>query len=1656
VSNTRYTPWNFLPLNLINQFRAPLNLYFLLVAFLQLWRAITPVNPLTTWAPLLLVTAVSTIKEAVDEVRRMKLDKQANARPYAVYGSRPEAAAGAAAEGAAGGSTVTRSEDIRVGHLVLVREGEPVPCDLLLLKVGSRLQAAEGAEALPSVGGEGEGVAYVETSNLDGETDLKKRRAPPETQALPFRPWAPANAPASAAASAAAASTAAFVAAMRGSRVVCEPPNSHLYHFDSSLHMRSLRPPVRAAASGTGRDGPAPEEVTLSGEQLVQHGTVLRRTAWILGAAIYTGADTKLNQSKMTHLGAKVALTDKTINKLTVLVFVMQAAAVLLLGWIGYRWIGNGNANYWFLGWGTAASGPAATGDAAHAPGGWPASAAESLAQSAVPLDLAPGLGASTDDPAANGIGAATGAAAAAADAGTDWASERERLEHEAGGALAEALKQRGAVADAVAVAGRVLAETGRRALGALTGAFSGAIDDGGSPHLLHRSASSGTGHGKGGGKLAAKAAAAAAGLAASLHHAHSVPSAATAPPPSQPQGQPWYTPLVLPLRFFLLSSMMVPISLKITLDLIKVFYAKLIASDLSMYDPETDTPAAAMNTAIAEDLGRVDVLLTDKTGTLTENVMRVVRLSVNDTEIDVSGDNDAADAHTTQSQPATRPGQRLRSDLLHALALCNSVEPEHMDAVPLAASRQAAAHATGIGALAGSSAASPFPSLAQHDIALRRRKIQFASASPDEEALVHCAASQGVALSFRKQMAHGTHEIQLHIRQDAAGELAKNSSDLSAAPLSDVRESGKSVWINDTEPISTFEVLHTLEFTSDRKRMSVIVRNKPDFYQGSHSSATGQPPWSSFDGGGLFIITKGADETVFTLLADPSCAAAAAAQSHLDSFASKGLRTLMVAYRPIDPRAYAAWLSEWTSANAEVGPRRPKALESACEAIEKDLIVIGCTAIEDKLQQGVPECIQSLRKAGIRVWMLTGDKCSTALQIAQSAGIANVPLSTPTAARTAEALLAGTESELKQDPTSVAALTATEARISIDTPRSTVQSKGIHAAVLLNIHGTDAATVEEELHNALHTLRAWERIESPQHLMQPMQATLPLPKPKDTSPRRKTAFQGEYTTISTQEEPSLNAERPLLSPVMANPVIDVQDSGRVSQLTSRREHVLVVQGHALHFALTEHRSAVLARVALECDSVIFSRCTPSQKAALVSLVNASGNVSLAIGDGGNDVAMIQSAHVGVGITGKEGQQAARAADYSISRFRFLESLVLVHGRYSHYRTALTAQYTFYKSMEICFIQLLFNALCSFSGCSLLDTFALTTYNMLYTSLPGILMVLDTDRPKDELLRKPELFLESRVGLWITTRTYLGWLFRALVQSCLIVCVCIKALGANGGLGGDSLDQSSVSYAVFTSIILVQMFTIIFDMKRPTIYNYWMNIGGLVCFALFMLIRTKDANGAVTGIVEHTGSTASFWYAVAGSTFMALVPFIAFAWWERLFGGPSELEKAVASVLTSSSSAPLAPAVVAASPRLVGLQRKPSPLQRFFVTPGNTIASMARSLQIAAASAATATRSPVAALVSRAKSRLRPRRNSETEYGDIASLSLRGIGNSSNDTALSRESIRPPNFTADSPSDPSNDANAFRVLSLGPSATAETGVKSRFQGQNPDSNSLKV
>lgn len=294
------------------------------------------------------------------------------------------------------------------------------------------------------------------------------------------------------------------------------------------------------------------------------------------------------------------------------------------------------------------------------------------------------------------------------------------------------------------------------------------------------------------------------------------------------------------------------------------------------------------------------------------------------------------------------------------------------------------------------------------------------------------------------------------------------------------------------------------------------------------------------------------ADELVEEAMVADDAAVFERCFQHINDFATEGLRTLLYGYRYIEEQEYVSWKKVYLDATTSLVDRQ-EMIEKAGELVEKDFELAGATAIEDKLQKGVPEAIDKLRRANIKLWMLTGDKRETAINIG-------------------------------------------------------------HSCRLIK----------------------------------------------------------DYSTITI-----LDHEAGEVHERIAAAIIDVSH-GTVAH------SVVVIDGQTL--ALIDAEESVkklFIDLAVLVDSVICCRASPSQKASLVMAIRkkVKKSVTLAIGDGANDIAMIQEAHVGIGITGKEGLQAARTSDYSIAQFRFLLKLLLVHGRWNYIRTCKYTLGTFWKEM---------------------------------------------------------------------------------------------------------------------------------------------------------------------------------------------------------------------------------------------------------------------------------------------------------------------------------------------------------------------------------------
>ncbi|XP_048480918.1 probable phospholipid-transporting ATPase IA isoform X3 [Plutella xylostella] len=886
ISTAKYSVISFIPLFLFEQFRRYSNCFFLMIALLQQIPDVSPTGRWTTLTPLILILTVSALKEILEDYKRHVADDETNVRKVEVLKG--------------GAWEPTQWRHLRVGDVVKVLNNQSFPADLVLL-----------------ASSEPQGISFIETSNLDGETNLKIRQASVDTAHL---------------------TSAAELSALSAT-IQCEPPNRHLYEFNGVFKETSVR------------------TIPLGLQQMLLRGAMLRNTAWVHAAVVYTGHETKLINNS-TKAPLKRSSIDKQTNTHILMLFFILIGLSLLSALCNEIWLSRRTQRDWYIG-------------------------------------------------------------------------------------LTEAQSQ---------------------------------------------------------------------------HFGYNF------------------------LTFLILYNNLIPISLQVTAEIVRFFQAKFIAMDREMYHEATDTPALARTSNLNEELGMVQYIFSDKTGTLTCNIMQFKRCSIAEKIYECPEPYERLE-DTALYADLRAGGARAKaiSEFLTMLAVCHTVIPEPGG------------------------------------------ELQYHAASPDERALVLGAAQFGYVFATR-----------------------------TPTRVEVVTPTGREV----------FEVLNVIDFTSTRKRMSVIVRN---------------------EAGKIKLYCKGADTVIYQRLAGGGDSApyAASTLAHLEAFATEGLRTLVFAYADIREQDYVEWASTYHKASIAIQHREQK-LDSAAALVERGLALLGATAIEDKLQDGVPETIASLLKANIHVWVLTGDKQETAINIAHSARL-------------------------------------------------------VHATMPLIILNEDS-----------------------------------LDGTRDNISRHTTDFG--------------------------------------SNLRQQNDVALVVDGKTLKYAMGCDLKKDFLDLCLSCKVVVCCRVSPIQKAEVVDMVSvATGAVTLAIGDGANDVAMIQRASVGVGISGLEGLQAVCASDYSIAQFRFLLRLLLVHGAWNYSRISKLILYSFYKNITLYVIELWFAIYSAWSGQILFERWTIGFYNVMFTALPPFAIGLfDKLCSPEIMLRHPVLYIPSQRGLLFNVRVFWVWVLNSLLHSVLL------------------------------------------------------------------------------------------------------------------------------------------------------------------------------------------------------------------------------------------------------------------------------------------------
>ncbi|KAH3671997.1 hypothetical protein WICMUC_004504 [Wickerhamomyces mucosus] len=727
-------------------------------------------------------------------------------------------------------------------------------------------------------------------------------------------------------------------------------------------------------------------------------------------------------------------------------------------------------------------------------------------------------------------------------------------------------------------------------------------------------------------------------------------------------------------LTYWILFSNLVPISLFVTVEVIKYYQAYMIASDLDMYHEESDTPTVVRTSSLVEELGQIEYIFSDKTGTLTRNIMEFKSCSIaGHCYIDEIPEDKHAKIvdgvevgfHTfdkLQKHSRTSEEAEIIDEFLTLLATCHTVIPEF-----------------------------------QED-----GTIKYQAASPDEGALVQGGADLGYRFTIRKP---------------------------------------KSVTIDANGESKEYQLLNICEFNSTRKRMSAIFRY-PD--------------------GTIRLFCKGADTVILERLSEDNPYVAATTR-HLEDYAVEGLRTLCIATKAIPEDQYQNWLKIYEAAATSMEDRAQK-VDDAAELIEKDLFLLGATAIEDKLQDGVPETIHTLQEAGIKIWVLTGDRQETAINIGMSCKL------------------------LSEDMN------------------------------LLIVNEESADATRANLRSKIEAIRQFD--------------------------------------VSQHDFDSL---------------------------------ALVIDGKSLGYAL-ETADDLLLELGCMCKAVICCRVSPLQKALVVKMVKRKKkSLLLAIGDGANDVSMIQAAHVGVGISGMEGMQAARSADFAVGQFKYLRKLLLVHGSWSYQRISQAILYSFYKNIALYMCQFWYVFSNCYSGQSIVESWTLTFYNVLFTVAPPfVLGVFDQFVSARLLDQYPQLYQLGQKGVFFNVQLFWGWVINGFYHSVIIYIGSLFFYRYGFALHGEIADHWTWGTALYSAAVLTVLGKAALITCNWTKYTLMAIPGSFLLWLIFFPIYATVAplikvSREYRGVLSHLYPSVTFWAMILVLPTLSLLRDFAWKYYKRMY-----------------------------------------------------------------------------------------------------------------------------------------------------------------------------
>ncbi|XP_063363276.1 phospholipid-transporting ATPase IF [Cydia amplana] len=731
---------------------------------------------------------------------------------------------------------------------------------------------------------------------------------------------------------------------------------------------------------------------------------------------------------------------------------------------------------------------------------------------------------------------------------------------------------------------------------------------------------------------------------------------------------------------FLLLYYYIIPMALYVTIELYKFTGALFIGWDEELRCEETGKPAIANTSDLNEELGQVEILFSDKTGTLTKNIMVFKACSIKGM---IYEERDKLLYDTGRFEEPVDTRQADIRFFFKILALCHSVQISNEDMKRLSARlsmtgdlqlmnmfrrkkpKKAVPNGNGVVDTSTWNAMMSVNNVGH---------IDYQASSPDEKALVEAADRLGVTF---------------------------------------LGEDGNNLIVKMGDETEMYERLQIIEFTSERKRMSVVLRDKD---------------------GKIWLFCKGAESSVFPLCVNQIMVDDT--NVDINSFANKGLRTLAIAYREIPDEEYEK-VFELIKKQDVKSAEALQQVTHQFRMLERDLTLVGATAVEDCLQDDVADTLASLRRAGLRIWVLTGDKVETAISVAQSC-----------------------------------------AHISENSRQ-------------MYIIGVDNV----------------EAIKS--HL---------------------------------------------------------EECKRILAEPSYKDMALVVDGKSMSCILDKPAAPEFAEISLQCNAVLCCRLSPLQKAKIVKLIKHSPSrpITAAIGDGANDISMIHEAHVGFGIFGREGYQAARSADFAFTKFSMVKKFLLVMGHWYYQRLATLIQYFFYKNIVLGNLMLFFQINSAWSTQSIFDSLYLTFFNLFFTALPCLVLSVTEQRwPKELLLRDPTLYRDISRNKLMSWSRFSAWLLIGVYHSVIIYtfgALAIKHSVINADM--KAMDVWVFGAVLFHLLVLITNLKLWLQARYHTFYfvlSILFSVFFYIGFNLGYSLINLQIDGAILGTYTRLCSSLSFW-----------------------------------------------------------------------------------------------------------------------------------------------------------------------------------------------------